>query len=206
MHLHLRRFLPGSCCCWFRPRHGRPRSSSWPAARTTAAATRIRRSGSTRRTSRSTSATRSRSRMRAARTTSLRTTAPRSAARTAATARGGNGDPSDAQWTATVTITPAMAGHQIGYHCEVHGSMGMTGTIIVNGSATGRQRADHAGLHRRVVRPDAERPRHLHRGRPEQPRSSPGGSRSLRTARSKRGSAMSARIDPATNTGDRRAR
>ena len=52
-------------------------------------------------------------------------------------ASGGNGNPSDAQWNASVTITPAMAGRQIGYHCEVHGAMGMTGTITVNGNATG---------------------------------------------------------------------
>ena len=50
---------------------------------------------------------------------------------------GGNGNPSDAQWNASITITPAMAGHTLGYHCEIHGSMGMTGTIVVNGSATG---------------------------------------------------------------------
>ena len=50
---------------------------------------------------------------------------------------GGNGDPSGAAWSSTVTITPAMAGHTIGYHCDVHGSMGMTGTITVNGAATG---------------------------------------------------------------------
>jgi len=52
-------------------------------------------------------------------------------------ASGGNGNPSDAQWNASVTITPAMAGHQIAYHCEVHGAMGMVGTITVNGSAAG---------------------------------------------------------------------
>ena len=50
---------------------------------------------------------------------------------------GGNGDPSGTAWTSTVTITPAMAGHTIGYHCDVHGAMGMTGTITVNGAATG---------------------------------------------------------------------
>jgi plastocyanin len=50
---------------------------------------------------------------------------------------GGNGDPSGAAWSSTVAITPAMAGHTIGYHCDVHGSMGMTGTITVNGAATG---------------------------------------------------------------------
>jgi plastocyanin len=50
---------------------------------------------------------------------------------------GGNGNPSDANWTSTITITPAMAGTTIGFHCEVHGSMGMTGTIHVNGTATG---------------------------------------------------------------------
>lgn len=50
---------------------------------------------------------------------------------------GGNGDPSGAAWSSTITITPAMAGRTIGYHCDVHGSMGMTGTITVNGAAAG---------------------------------------------------------------------
>jgi plastocyanin len=50
---------------------------------------------------------------------------------------GGNGNPSDAAWSSTITITPAMAGHQIGYHCDVHGSMGMTGTIVVSGTGGG---------------------------------------------------------------------
>lgn len=50
---------------------------------------------------------------------------------------GGNGDPNGTAWSSTITITPAMAGHVIGYHCDVHGSMGMVGTITVNGSAAG---------------------------------------------------------------------
>lgn len=50
---------------------------------------------------------------------------------------GGSGDPSGAAWTSTITITPAMAGRTIPYHCDVHGSMGMTGTITVNGTAAG---------------------------------------------------------------------
>jgi plastocyanin len=50
---------------------------------------------------------------------------------------GGNGDPSGNAWAATITITPAMAGRSIGYHCDVHGSMGMTGTIVVAGGGGG---------------------------------------------------------------------
>ena len=50
---------------------------------------------------------------------------------------GGNGDPNGTAWSSTITITPAMAGRQIGFHCDVHGSMGMTGTIVVSGTATG---------------------------------------------------------------------
>jgi plastocyanin len=46
---------------------------------------------------------------------------------------GGNGSPSGASWSSTVTITSAMAGRSIGFHCEVHGSMGMTGSIVVAG-------------------------------------------------------------------------
>lgn len=41
---------------------------------------------------------------------------------------GGNGAPSGAAWTATVTFaTPGT----IGYHCEVHQGLGMVGTINV---------------------------------------------------------------------------
>ena len=43
---------------------------------------------------------------------------------------GGSGDPSDAAWSATVTLaTPGT----VGYHCEVHGAVGngMFGTITV---------------------------------------------------------------------------
>jgi plastocyanin len=45
---------------------------------------------------------------------------------------GGNGDPSNESWSATVTFDAAGA---FGYHCEVHASMGMVGTITVEGSA-----------------------------------------------------------------------
>ena len=42
---------------------------------------------------------------------------------------GGNGSPSSASWSATVTFnTPGT----FGYHCEVHGLFGMTGSITVN--------------------------------------------------------------------------
>lgn len=41
---------------------------------------------------------------------------------------GGNGNPSGAAWSATVTFpTPGT----INYHCEVHQSLGMVGTINV---------------------------------------------------------------------------
>jgi plastocyanin len=46
--------------------------------------------------------------------------------------QGGNGNPSSANWSATVTFnTPGT----FGYHCEVHSSMGMTGSITVQGAA-----------------------------------------------------------------------
>lgn len=48
---------------------------------------------------------------------------------------GGNGDPAANTWTSTVTFGAETAGHQIPFHCDVHGSMGMTGTIIVNGAS-----------------------------------------------------------------------
>lgn len=45
---------------------------------------------------------------------------------------GGNGNPSNAQWHASVRFdTPGT----YGYHCEVHQGMGMTGTITVEGAA-----------------------------------------------------------------------
>jgi len=45
---------------------------------------------------------------------------------------GGNGSPSSASWSFTRTFhTPGT----IGYHCDVHASMGMTGSIIVNATA-----------------------------------------------------------------------
>jgi len=46
---------------------------------------------------------------------------------------GGNGNPSGSNWSSTITLTAAGT---IGFHCEVHGSMGMTGTINVTGAAT----------------------------------------------------------------------
>jgi plastocyanin len=46
---------------------------------------------------------------------------------------GGDGAPSGAAWSATVTFPTAGT---IAYHCEVHGSMGMIGSITVQG-ATG---------------------------------------------------------------------
>jgi plastocyanin len=48
--------------------------------------------------------------------------------------QGGNGAPSGANWSATITATEAGV---IPYHCEVHGTAGMTGTITVNGAAGG---------------------------------------------------------------------
>ncbi|HTO58233.1 MAG TPA: plastocyanin/azurin family copper-binding protein [Pseudomonadales bacterium] len=45
---------------------------------------------------------------------------------------GGNGTPSANNWTSTVTFGPETAGHTITYHCDIHGSMGMTGSITVN--------------------------------------------------------------------------
>ena len=41
---------------------------------------------------------------------------------------GGDGTPSEAGWTSVVTLTQAGT---INYHCDVHGAMGMTGTINV---------------------------------------------------------------------------
>ena len=45
---------------------------------------------------------------------------------------GGNGSPSDSQWSATVRFDSPGS---FGYHCEVHESMGMRGTITVEGAA-----------------------------------------------------------------------
>lgn len=48
---------------------------------------------------------------------------------------GGNGDPSGALWTGTVTLPTAGI---VAYHCEVHGAdggLGMSGTITVNAVA-----------------------------------------------------------------------
>ncbi|MEP7041862.1 MAG: plastocyanin/azurin family copper-binding protein [Dokdonella sp.] len=41
---------------------------------------------------------------------------------------GGSGDPSDNLWSSTITFNQAGT---FGYHCDVHGSMGMTGSITV---------------------------------------------------------------------------
>jgi plastocyanin len=49
---------------------------------------------------------------------------------------GGNGTPSADAWTSTITITQA-AGTTIAYHCDIHGSMGMTGSIVVQDAAGG---------------------------------------------------------------------
>ena len=45
--------------------------------------------------------------------------------------QGGNGDPSDDIWSATVTFnTPGT----ITYHCDIHGHLGMVGSITVQGT------------------------------------------------------------------------
>jgi plastocyanin len=44
---------------------------------------------------------------------------------------GGDGTPSNAAWSGTITITPAAAHSSIGYFCEVHEGQGMVGTINV---------------------------------------------------------------------------
>ena len=46
---------------------------------------------------------------------------------------GGDGNPSGSGWSSTITLT---ATGTIGFHCEVHGTMGMTGTINVAGAGT----------------------------------------------------------------------
>ena len=45
---------------------------------------------------------------------------------------GGNGTPSSESWRSTVTFNQAGT---FGFHCEVHGSMGMSGSITVNAPA-----------------------------------------------------------------------
>lgn len=45
---------------------------------------------------------------------------------------GGSGTPSSSAWSATVTFNQAGS---FGYHCEVHQSMGMVGSITVQGAA-----------------------------------------------------------------------
>jgi plastocyanin len=46
--------------------------------------------------------------------------------------QGGSGDPSDDLWRSTVAFNQAGT---VNYHCDVHGSMGMTGSITVQGTA-----------------------------------------------------------------------
>jgi hypothetical protein len=46
--------------------------------------------------------------------------------------QGGDGTPSAQAWSSTVTF--AQAG-TFGYHCDVHGSMGMNGSITVQGAS-----------------------------------------------------------------------
>lgn len=46
---------------------------------------------------------------------------------------GGDGNPNGSNWSSTITLTAAGT---IGFHCEVHGAMGMTGTINVAGAGT----------------------------------------------------------------------
>lgn len=45
---------------------------------------------------------------------------------------GGNGSPASNQWTSTVTFTKAGV---VNYHCDIHGNMGMDGSITVNAVA-----------------------------------------------------------------------
>jgi plastocyanin len=47
---------------------------------------------------------------------------------------GGNGTPSSGNWSSTVTFNHPGT---IAYHCDNHGSMGMNGTITVQGVASG---------------------------------------------------------------------
>ncbi|HEU4663213.1 MAG TPA: plastocyanin/azurin family copper-binding protein, partial [Dokdonella sp.] len=56
---------------------------------------------------------------------------------------GGNGNPSNAAWHASVTFD---APGTFGYHCEVHQAMGMTGTITVEGTAPARFDMNQHGL------------------------------------------------------------
>ena len=48
---------------------------------------------------------------------------------------GGNGNPSAMDWSATVTFTKPGV---VNYHCDVHGAMGMTGSITVNAATAGK--------------------------------------------------------------------
>ncbi|MGA9422260.1 MAG: plastocyanin/azurin family copper-binding protein [Rhodanobacteraceae bacterium] len=41
---------------------------------------------------------------------------------------GGNGTPSAASWTSTVAFNQSGS---FGYHCDIHGTLGMTGTVVV---------------------------------------------------------------------------
>jgi len=45
---------------------------------------------------------------------------------------GGTGDPSDDLWSSTITFNQAGT---IAFHCDVHVAMGMTGSIVVQGTA-----------------------------------------------------------------------
>jgi plastocyanin len=53
-------------------------------------------------------------------------------------ATGGNGDPSAAGWTSTVTFNTAGT---VKFHCDEHQAMGMTGTIVVNSVAAPQGKA-----------------------------------------------------------------
>ncbi len=56
---------------------------------------------------------------------------------------GGNGNPSATDWSATVAFNHAGV---FTYHCEVHGSLGMTGTITVLGGSPPSVNMDQQGL------------------------------------------------------------
>lgn len=56
---------------------------------------------------------------------------------------GGNGNPDGSAWQATVTFNQPGT---FGYHCEIHGSMGMTGTITVQGTTPTTVNLDQHGL------------------------------------------------------------
>ena len=124
-------------------------------------------------------------------TTSMRTTI-RSAARTAATAPAAMANPRR-PLVFDRYVRAATAGQSIRFHCDMHGSMGMTGTITVNGTGLSGNVPITAGFTGAWYRPEPERPRHLHRSAGEQPDPGLVVHVHIRTARSSRGSAMSAR-------------